>query len=86
MKKPKAWTQCPASSKKNLDKKNYRNDLLGCFQKTKSTETSGSVSAKNIEQVKNTKYELKVLHFVDCFPDVYGKNSGTLVLFVNTSF
>ena len=42
---------------KRLLRKKYRKHLLSSCQKTKSTQTSGSVFADGIEQVKKTKLE-----------------------------
>ena len=38
-----------------------RKHLLSSFQKTKSTQTSGSVFAERVEQVKKTTYELEFI-------------------------
>ena len=46
----------PSIAKKRLLKKKYKRHLLSSFQKTKSTQTSGSVFAERIEQVKKTKF------------------------------
>ena len=41
----------PSIAKKRLLRKKYKKHLLSSFQKTKSTQTSGSVFADRIEQV-----------------------------------
>ena len=47
----------PSIAKKRLLRKKYKKHLLNSFQKTKSTQTSGSVFAEKIEQVKKTEFE-----------------------------
>ena len=47
-------------AKKRLLRKEYKKPLLSSFQNTKSTQTSGSVSADTIEQVKKTEFELEL--------------------------
>ena len=47
----------PSIEKKRLLRKKYKKHLLSSFQKTKSTETSGSEFTDRIEQVKRTKIE-----------------------------
>ena len=54
---------------------------MSSFRKTKSTQTSGSVSADRIEQVKKTKFEFELIKIVDCFPDGHGKYTSSLVSF-----
>ena len=58
----------PSMAKKKLLRKKYKKHLLSSFQKTKSTQTSGSVFADRIEQVKRTKFELELIKIVDFFP------------------
>ena len=48
----------PSITKKRLLRKKYKKHLLSSFQKTKSTQTSGSVFADRIEKVKKTQFEL----------------------------
>ena len=45
----------PSIAKKRLLRKKYKRHLLSSLQKTISTQTSGSVFADRIEQVKKTK-------------------------------
>ena len=47
----------PSIAKKRLLRKKYKKHLLSSFQKTKSTQPSGSVFADRIEQVKKTEFE-----------------------------
>ena len=51
----------PSFAKKRLLRKKYKKHLLSSFQKTKSTQTSGSVFADRIEQVKRTKFEKELI-------------------------
>ena len=55
--------------------------LLSSFQKTKSTQTSGSVFADRIEQIKKTKFELELIKIKDCFLDGHGNYTSNLVSF-----
>ena len=78
--KTEAWTECPASRKRLLRKK-HKKYLLSSFQKTRPTQTSGSVLADRIEQVKKTKFELELIKIADCFLDVHGNYTSNLVSF-----
>ena len=80
IKKTEEWTECPASRKRLLKKK-YRRFILSSFQKTKSTQTSESVSAQRIKQAKDTKNELEQIRIVECFLHFYGGYSSNLVIF-----
>ena len=71
----------PSIAKKRLLRKKYKKHLLSSFQKTKSTQTSGSVFADRIEQVQKTKFELELIKIVDCFLDGHGNYTSTLVSF-----
>ena len=71
----------PSIAKKGLLRKKYKKHLFSSFQKTKSTQTSGSVFADRIEQVKKTKFELALIKVVDCFLDGHGNYTSTLVSF-----
>ena len=71
----------PSIAKKRLLRKKFRKHLLSSFQKTKSTQTSGSVFADRIEQVKKTKFELELIKFVDCFLDGHGNYTSNLVFY-----
>ena len=71
----------PSIAKKRLLRKKYKKHLLSSFQKTKSTQTSGSVFANRIEQVKKTKFELELIKNVDCFLDGHGNYTSNLVSF-----
>ena len=71
----------PNIAKKRLLGKKYKKQFLSSFQKTKSTQTSGSVFADRIEQVKKTKFELELIKIVDCFLDGHGNYTSNLVSF-----
>ena len=71
----------PSIAKKRLLRKKYKKHLFSSFQKTKSTQTSGSVFADRIEQVKKTKFELELIKIVDCFLDGHGNYTSNLVSF-----
>ena len=71
----------PSIAKKRLSRKKDRKHLLSSFQKTKSTQTSGSVFADRIEQVKKTKFELELTKIVDYFLDGHGNYTSNLVSF-----
>ena len=66
-------------AKKKLLWKKYKKHLFSSFQKTKTTQTSGSVVAEKNEKVKKTKVELDLFKIVDCFLDVHGKSDSNLV-------
>ena len=71
----------PSIAKKRLLRKKYRKHLFSSFQKTKTTQTSGSVFAERIEKVKKTKFELELIKIVDCFLDGHGNYDSNLVSF-----
>ena len=48
---------------------------------TKSRQTSGSVFADRIEQVKKTKSELELIQIVDCFLDGHGNYTSNFLSF-----
>ena len=65
----KTVERMPSIAKKRLLRKKYQRLLLSSLQKTISTQTSGSVFADRIEQVKKTKFEVELIKIVDCFID-----------------
>ena len=71
----------PSMAKKRLLRKTYKKHLLSSFQKTKSTQTSGSVFADKIEQGKKAKFESELIKIVDCFLDVHGNYTSNLISF-----
>ena len=66
---------------KRLLRKKFKKHLWSSFQKTKSTQTSGSVFADRIEQVKGSKFELELIKIVHCFLDGHGIYTNNLVTF-----
>ena len=77
----KGVDRMPSIAKKRLLRKKYKKHLFSSFQKTKTTQTSGSVFAERIETVKKTKFELELIKFVDCFLDGHGNFDSNLVSF-----
>ena len=69
-------------AKKRHSRKKFKKYLLSSFQKTKSTQTSGSVFADRIEQVKKTKFEVELKENVDCFLDGHGNYTTNLESFI----
>ena len=61
--------------------KKYKKVLFSTFQKTKLTQTSGSVFAEKIEKVEKTKFELDLIKIVDCFLNGHGNYDSNLVSF-----
>ena len=70
-----------SSAEKRLLRKKHKKHLFSSFQKTKRTQTSGSVFAERIEKVKKTKFELKLIKIVDCFLDGHGNFDSNLLSF-----
>ena len=77
----KGVDRMPSIAKKRLLRKKYKKNLFSSFQKTKATQTSGSVFAERIEKVKKTKFELDLIKIVACFLDGHGKYDSNLVSF-----
>ena len=71
----------PRTPKKRLLREKYKNYLLRSFQKTKSTQTSGSVFADRIEQGKKTKFEIELIKFID-----FSRRSWYFSIFLNKTF
>ena len=71
----------PSIAKKRLLRKKYKKYLFSSFQKTKATQTSGSVFAERFEKVKKTKFEFELTKIVDCFLDGHGNFDSDLVSF-----
>ena len=68
----KGVDRMPSIAKKRLLWKKYIMHLFSSFQKTKATQTSGSVFAERIKKVKKTEIELDFIKIVDCFLDGHG--------------
>ena len=77
----KGVDRMPSIAKKRLLRKKYKKHLFSSFQKTKATQSSGSVFAERIEKVKKTKFELELIKIVDCFLDGHGNFDSNLVSF-----
>ena len=77
----KGVDRMPSIAKKRLLRKKYKKNLFSSSQKTKTTQTSGSVFAERIEKVKKTKFELELIKIVDCFLDGHGNFDSNLVCF-----
>ena len=69
----------PSIAKKRLLRKKFKKHFFSSFQKTKTTQTSGSVFAERFEKVRKTKFELDLIKFLDCFLDDHGKYDSNLV-------
>ena len=74
----KGVDRMPSIAKRRLSRQKYKKHLFSSFQKTETTQTSGSVCADRIEQAKKTKFEFKI---VDCFLDGHGNYDENLVSF-----
>ena len=77
----KGVDRMPSIAKKRLLRRRYKKHLFSYFQKTKTTQTSGSVFAERIEKVRKTKFDFELIKFVDCFLDGHGKFDSNLVSF-----
>ena len=77
----KGADRIPSIAKKRLLRKKYKKHLLRSFQRTKSTQTNGSVFAERLQLVKKTQFELELLKIVDCFLDGYGNYCSNLISF-----
>ena len=71
----------PSIAKKRLLRKKFKKHVFSSFQKTKTTQTSGSVFAERIGKVKKTKFRLEIIKTVDCFLDGHGNYDSKLVSF-----
>ena len=76
----------PNIAKKRLLRKEFKKHLFSSFQKTKTTQTSGSVFAERIKKVSKSKFEVELMKIVDWFLDGHGNNDSTLVFFRIKSF
>ena len=77
----KGVDRMPSSAKKRLLRKKFKKHLFSSFQKTKTTQASGSVLAERIEKVKKTKFEFELKKIVVCFLDGHGNFDSNLVSF-----
>ena len=62
----------PNIAKQRLLGKKFKKHLFSSFQKTKTTQTSGSVFAERIEKIKKARFELDPIKIVDCFIGGHG--------------
>ena len=81
----KGVDRMPSIAKKRLLRKKYKKHLFSSFQKTKTTQASGSVFAERIEKVKKTKFEFELIKIVDCCLDGHGNFYSKLVSFKTKS-
>ena len=79
--KNKGVDRMPRIAKKRLLRKKYKKHLFSSFQKTKTTQTIGSVFAERIEKVKKTKFEFELIKIVDCFLDGHGSFDSNFLSF-----
>ena len=77
----KGVDRMPSIAKKRLLRKKFEKHLFSSFQKTKTTQASGSVFAERTEKVKKTKFELDLIKILDCFLDRIGNYDRNLVSF-----
>ena len=77
----KGVDRMPSISKKRLLRKRFKTHLFSSFQKTKTTQISGSVFAENIEKVKKTKFALDLVKLLNCFLAGHGNYDSNLVTF-----
>ena len=77
----KGVDRMPSIAKKRLLRKKYKKHLFSSFQKTKATQTTGSVFSERIEKVNETKFEFELIKIVDCFLDGHGNFDSNLVSF-----
>ena len=75
----KGVDRMPSMAKKRLLRKKFKKHLFSSFQRTKTTQTSGSVFAERIEKVKKTKFEFQLIKIFDCFLDGHGNFDSNLV-------
>ena len=68
-------------AKERLLRKKLKKHLFSSFQKTKITQTSGSVLAERIGKVKQTKFGLEPIKILDCFLDGHGNYDSFLGTF-----
>ena len=66
-------------AKKRFLRKKFERHSFSSFQNTKTTQTSGSVFAESIDQVKMTTFELELIRTLDCFLDDHGIYDSILV-------
>ena len=75
----KGLDRMPSTAKNRPLRKKYKKHLFSSFQKTKTTQTSGSVFAEGIGKVEKTNFQLELIKIVDCFIDGHGNYDSDLV-------
>ena len=81
----KGVDRMPSIAKKRVLRKKFGKLLFSSFQKTKTTQTSGSLFAERIEIVKKNKFDLELIKIVDGYiVDGHGKYDKSLVAFKKT--
>ena len=73
------WPECLASEEETLEEKLQKKTFDSSFQKTKSTEISGSLFADGIEQIEKNKIQSELKSLADCFLDGHGNFTSDLV-------
>ena len=68
-------------AKRRLLREKHKKQLFSSFQKTKTTQTSGSVFAERIEKVRKTEIEFELIKIVDYFLDGHCNFDSNLVSF-----
>ena len=71
----------PSIARVKLLKRKYKKHPLSSFQKRISKQTSGSIFADRIEQVRKSKVELHLRKTLYCLLDSNGKNNCNLLPF-----
>ena len=77
----KGVDRMPSIAKNRLLSKKYKKHLFSTFQKTKTTQTNGSVFAERIEKIKKTKFEFELIKLIDCSLDGHANFDSNLVPF-----
>ena len=75
----KRLDRMPSIAKKRFLQKKFKKHFFSSFQKTQTTQTSGSLFAQRIEKVKKAKFELVLNKIVDFFSDGHGNSDSNLV-------
>ena len=77
----KGFDRMTSIAEKRLLRKKYKKLLFSSFQKTKTTQTTGSVFAERLENVTKTKFGWELKKNVDCFLDGHGNFVGIYLFF-----
>ena len=79
--KTEEWRENTQHHEKETLEGKVQKTFVEHLPKTKSTQTSGSVFADRLIQVKKTKFEFELIKIVDCFLDGHGNYTKNLVSF-----